>query len=143
MWVLAIKSFSFLGCLPVICSFFYWMCIFLLLILRCPLCNLKTNPLSMVLQICSPVLSRFSCVQLFATLWTVAHQAPLSMKYWCGLPCPAPGCGNFVYDMNALLFNTDNIISPFLLPCTFRILFIKSIAMFFCIFPMGGESVSS
>ena len=23
------------------------------------------------------VLSRFSCVQLFATLWTVAHQAPL------------------------------------------------------------------
>ena len=25
------------------------------------------------------VLSRFSRVQLFATLWTVAHQAPLSM----------------------------------------------------------------
>ena len=38
---------------------------------------------------------RFSHVQLFATLWTVAHQAPLSMgfsrqEYWSGLPCPAP-----------------------------------------------------
>ena len=32
----------------------------------------------------------------FATLWTVAHQAPLSMGfssqgYWHGLPCPSPG----------------------------------------------------
>ena len=25
------------------------------------------------------VLSRFSCVRLFVTLWTEAHQAPLSM----------------------------------------------------------------
>ena len=36
------------------------------------------------------------CVLLFATLWTVAHQAPLSMKfpsqeYWNGLPFPSPG----------------------------------------------------
>ena len=35
------------------------------------------------------VLSRFSRVQLFATPWTVAHQAPLSMgfsrqEYWSG-----------------------------------------------------------
>ena len=42
------------------------------------------------------MLSRFSCDQLFATLWTVAHQAPLSMgfsrqEYWSGLPCPPPG----------------------------------------------------
>ena len=42
------------------------------------------------------MLSRFSCVQLFVTLWTVAHQAPLSMgfsrqEYWSGLPCPPPG----------------------------------------------------
>ena len=40
--------------------------------------------------------SRFSHVRLFATLWTVAHQAPLSMgfsrwEYWSGLPCPPPG----------------------------------------------------
>ena len=36
-----------------------------------------------------------SCVQLCATLWTVAHQAPLSMgfskqEYWSGLPFPPP-----------------------------------------------------
>ena len=34
-----------------------------------------------------------SCVLLFETPWTVAHQAPLSMgvsrqEYWSGLPCP-------------------------------------------------------
>ena len=37
-----------------------------------------------------------SPVQLFATPWTGAHQAPLSMKfsrqeYWSGLPFPSPG----------------------------------------------------
>ena len=41
------------------------------------------------------VLRRFSCVRLFATLQTVAHQASLSMelsrqKYWSGLPFPSP-----------------------------------------------------
>ena len=35
-------------------------------------------------------------IQLFVTLWTVAHQAPLSMgfsrqEYWSGLLCPPPG----------------------------------------------------
>ena len=47
-------------------------------------------------QICACVLSCFSCVRLFTTLWTVAHQAPLSMGFcrqeeWSGLPCPPPG----------------------------------------------------
>ena len=42
------------------------------------------------------VLSHFSHVRLFATPWTVAHQAPLSMgfsrqEYWSGLPFPSPG----------------------------------------------------
>ena len=42
------------------------------------------------------MLSRFSHVQLFVTPWTVAHQAPLSMRfsrqeYWRGLPFPSPG----------------------------------------------------
>ena len=37
-----------------------------------------------------------SCVQLFATPWTEAHQASLSMEfswqeYWNGLPFPLPG----------------------------------------------------
>ena len=36
-----------------------------------------------------------SCVRLFATLWTVAHQAPPPMgfskqEYWSGLPFPSP-----------------------------------------------------
>ena len=51
------------------------------------------------------MLSRFSCVRLFATPWTVAchglqamdrGQPPLSMEfsrkeYWNGLPFPSPG----------------------------------------------------
>ena len=42
------------------------------------------------------VLSHFSHVRLFVTLWTVAHQAPLPMglsrqEYWNGLPFPPPG----------------------------------------------------
>ena len=42
------------------------------------------------------MLSRFSHVQLFATPWTVTHQAPLSMEfsrqeYWSELPFPSPG----------------------------------------------------
>ena len=42
------------------------------------------------------MLSCFSCVCLFATLWTAACQAPLSMgfsrqEYWRWLPCPPPG----------------------------------------------------
>ena len=37
-----------------------------------------------------------SHVQLFATPWTVAYQAPLSIgfsrqEYWSGLPFPSPG----------------------------------------------------
>jgi len=45
---------------------------------------------------CACVLSRFSCVLLFGTLRTVAHQASLSMRfsrqeYWSGLLCPPPG----------------------------------------------------
>ena len=40
------------------------------------------------------MLSRFSRVLLFEILWTVAHQAPLSMgfsrqEYWSGLPFPS------------------------------------------------------
>ena len=43
---------------------------------------------------CTP--SHFSPVRLLGTLWTVAHQPPLSMvftrqEYWSGLPCSPPG----------------------------------------------------
>ena len=45
---------------------------------------------------CACMLSHFNSVQLFATLWTVACQAPLYMgffwqEYWTGLPFPSPG----------------------------------------------------
>ena len=37
-----------------------------------------------------------SCVRVFATPWTIAHQAPPSVEfsrqeYWSGLPFPSPG----------------------------------------------------
>ena len=46
--------------------------------------------------LCCAMLSRFNHVQFFATLWTIAHKAPLSMgfsrqEYWSGLPCPPAG----------------------------------------------------
>ena len=42
------------------------------------------------------VLSHFSRVELFATLWAIAGQPPLSMgfskqEYWSELPCTLPG----------------------------------------------------
>ena len=50
----------------------------------------------MLVYIYACMLSCFNHVQLFVTLWTVVHQAPLSMEfsrkeYWSGLPCPSPG----------------------------------------------------
>ena len=46
--------------------------------------------------VCVCVYELLSHVQLFATPWTVAYQAPLSMgfsrqEYWSGLPFPSPG----------------------------------------------------
>ena len=45
--------------------------------------------------VCACMLSHFCCVPLFATLWTVAHQAPLSMGFsrqesWSKVTCPPP-----------------------------------------------------
>ena len=44
--------------------------------------------------LCMP--DRFNSIQLIATLWTAACQAPLSIEfsrqeYWSGLPFPPPG----------------------------------------------------
>ena len=56
--------------------------------------------LSQIKTVCSITLSEWvkslSRVRLFATPWTVARQAPLSMgfsrpEYWSGLPFPSPG----------------------------------------------------
>ena len=54
------------------------------------ICPILTLPL----RTC--MLSRFSRVWFCTTLWTAAHQAPLSMGFsrqenWSGLPCPPPG----------------------------------------------------
>ena len=48
-----------------------------------------------ILTLCF-VVQLLSCVQLFATAWTVAHQPPLFMglsrqEYWNGLPFSSPG----------------------------------------------------
>ena len=57
------------------------------------------------------VISRLSCVQFFATLWTVAHQVPLTtgfsrQEYWSRLPCPPPG------DLPDPGLETASLLSP-------------------------------
>ena len=54
------------------------------------------EPFQSLYCMCACLLSRFSRVWLFAALWIVARQAPLSMEfsrqeYCSGLPCPPPG----------------------------------------------------
>ena len=54
------------------------------------------HPFASVRYVSACMLSHFSHVWLFVTLWTAACQAPLSMgfsrqEYWSGLPCPPPG----------------------------------------------------
>ena len=55
------------------------------------------------------MLSCFSHVQIFVTLWTVARQAPLSMgffrqEYWSGLPLPLPGKSSWCRDRTWVSF---------------------------------------
>ena len=62
--------------------------------------------------ICKGVCVRaLSCVWLFATPWTVAHQVPLFMEfsrqnYWSGLPFPPPG------DLPYLEIEPEPLVSP-------------------------------
>ena len=58
-------------------------------------CEVPATVLGSLGCVCA-VLSHFSHVQLFATLWTIARQVPLSMglprpEYRSGSPCPPPG----------------------------------------------------
>ena len=55
-----------------------------------------THCIGMFIAQCAVLCLVLSCVLLFVTSCTVAHQAPLSMwfsrqEYWSGLPCPPPG----------------------------------------------------
>ena len=57
------------------------------------------------------VVQPLSHVQLFATPWTVAHQAPLFMgfprqEYWSGLPFPSP-CSPFL--ISEILWQTFSV----------------------------------
>ena len=52
-------------------------------------------PIRCSVCVCVCVCQWLSRVRLFATPWTAAHQAPLSLgfsrqEYWSGLPCPSP-----------------------------------------------------
>ena len=67
-------------------------------IIQLPLVQLPslTSSKNTHMYVCACVLNPFSPIQLLATLWTVAHQAPLSMRfsrqeYWNSLPFPHPG----------------------------------------------------
>ena len=58
--------------------------------------KLKRNQVEILKDKRVCALSCFSHVRLFATLWTIAGQAPVSMRlsrqrYWSVLPCPPPG----------------------------------------------------
>ena len=60
------------------------------------------------------MLTHFGHVQLFITLLTVAHQAPLSMGFskqedWSGLPCPPPGD---LPDPGIILYHLSHQRSP-------------------------------
>ena len=58
-----------------------------------------------------------SHVQLFATPWTVACQAPLSMEftrqeYWSGLPFPSPGdLPDPGIELGSPAFQADSLLS--------------------------------
>ena len=71
-------------------SWIKWKSVFFLIL------NRELSAFHHALQCYVHVLSCFSHVWLFATPWTVAHQAPLSsgfskQGYWSGWPCPPPG----------------------------------------------------
>ena len=77
--------------LPALCPKLCSLCL-------CLLCSLTSRLISIIFlnSICACILSHFSRVWLFVTLWTIAHQAPLFMgfsrqEYWNGLLCPPPG----------------------------------------------------
>ena len=62
---------------------------------RCKRCLLPGRKVMTNLLLLLMLLSRFSCVRICATLWTTAHQTPLStgfstQEYWSGLPFISP-----------------------------------------------------
>ena len=70
------------------------------------------------------LLSRFSCLWLFSTPWTVAHQVPPSMglsmqEYWRGLPFPSPGESSPPRDQTLIAWvfnNSPSFTNTFCIP---------------------------
>ena len=59
-----------------------------------------------------------SCVQLFVTPWTVAHQDPPSMgfsrqEYWSEQPFPSPGIFSENQEANNCYQNRETILDNF------------------------------
>ena len=86
----------------------------------------------------------FIRVQLFATLWTVARQAPLSMRFsrqehWSGLPCISPG------DLPNLDIEPTSLRSPalgggfFIASATWEAPYIYIYALFEIYFPLSSR----
>ena len=96
------KVFSHYCCKCTFCPFlFFWKRNTVVFFFFFPLC-----PIS---PMC--VLSCFSRVPLFATTWTIARQAPLSMgfskqEYWSGLPWPPP------WDLSNPGIKPTSLLSP-------------------------------
>ena len=63
--------------------------------------------------VCICMLSLFSCVRLFATLWTVARPALgfLRQEHWSGLPCSPPGDVDIWWERETHLWERRNRVS--------------------------------
>ena len=98
--------------------------------------NLISVRLEFVLHFSDSDSLSLSYVWLFATLWTVAHQLPLSMVffrrgYWSGLPFPSPGdlpyLGTEPSFPMSLALQADSLpAEPLGKPCTFAASFFKA-----------------
>ena len=78
-----------LGCCKQCCSEHWGARIFL----NCGFLQIRAQEWDCRIMCCAQLLQY---VLFFVTLWTIAHQAPLSIgffrqEYWNGLPCPPPG----------------------------------------------------
>ena len=82
-------------------------------------------------------LNRLQLIRLSATPWTVAHQAPLSMRfsrqeYWSGLPFPTPGLScmsrSYILEINPLSVELFASVFSQFVGCLF-ILFMVSFAV--------------
>ena len=87
---------------------------------------------------CACVINHCSCVQLFATRWTVAYQALLSMGFsrqecWYGFPCPPPGESSWTRDQTWVSY----------VSCIFFFFFFFNSVRYFIIYTLQGSLVSA